>query len=616
MLAQRQTTVGLSYFGFIVAFSLLTPFGVDNPRTSVALCITLLAIACWRWWISRRIIARQAYACARERFLFRVGCVLSAAAWAGFTYFALLQYGSTWLGFIIVVALTGITNGASTSVCMDLRLSLTYLALMGFPLIVWAFTPGPGTLLIVTMTCLYMMFLAAVSRRQNHALLAGFWDNIRLETQAMELRRAKDLAETATTAKTQFLAAMSHEIRTPLSGVLGLVNLLAETDLDLKQRDLTRSIQHSGEMLLTIVNDILDYSKIGAGKLTLESVAFEIRHVVSDVIEPMIKIAARKNLKLEFHVSAEVPTWVKGDPTRIKQVLNNLLSNAIKFTPKGKVQVLVHKDGPQVRFAVRDTGIGIATDSQSCLFDEFSQADQSTTRQFGGTGLGLAICRKLVEAMGGRIAVESVPNKGSLFWFQLPLPEEKPRTNGPVSSTSQRTDQLRILVAEDNPVNQKVIMHMVHKLGHQGTLVSNGAEAVAEFQKQTFDLVLMDCQMPEMDGFEAARIIRASGGNAPIIAVTANAFAEDREKCLRAGMTDHVSKPVQAGTLETVINRSMGILKECGLPPAGGSSHSLESLLGQVRQQQQHSDSVGEVSSAVRLVQSTPVSVSGDLQKM
>jgi hypothetical protein len=220
MLAQRQTTVGMSYFGFIVAFSLLTPFGADNPRTSVALCIALLALACWRWWVSRRIIARQAYACSRERFLFRVGCVMSAAAWAGFTYFALLQYGSTWLGFIIVVALTGITNGAATSVCMDLRLALIYLTLMGFPLVVWAFTPGPGTLLIVTMTCMYVMFLAAVSRRQNHALLAGFWDNIRLEAQAMELRRAKDLAETATTAKTQFLAAMSHEIRTPLSGVL------------------------------------------------------------------------------------------------------------------------------------------------------------------------------------------------------------------------------------------------------------------------------------------------------------------------------------------------------------------------------------------------------------
>jgi CheY-like chemotaxis protein len=230
--------------------------------------------------------------------------------------------------------------------------------------------------------------------------------------------------------------------------------------------------------------------------------------------------------------------------------------------------------------------------------------------------LGLAICRKLVDAMGGRISVESVPNKGSLFWFLVPLPEEKPRITGPVPDAVERAERLRILVAEDNPVNQKVIMHMVQKLGHHGTLVSNGAEAVAVYRQQTFDLVLMDCQMPEMDGFEAARIIRESGGNAPIIAVTANAFAEDREKCLRAGMTDHVSKPVQARTLETVINRSMGILKECGLPPAEGSSHSLESLLEQVQRQQQYSGSAGEAASAARLIQNAPVSFSGDLHKI
>ncbi len=621
-LAQRQIAGGFFFFAFTVAFCVGTPFGWSYPLLSIALCAAMGGIAAWRALISRIITKRQAFRCERYLPQFWMGCVLMAGLWAGFATFALYLNGLNWVGFTLIIATIGFANGVASVMSPDIRLALTYQALIFAPAVPWGLREDlMGGPMLMSMSAIYFGFLTLFCRRQNHSALAGFWDSMRLEAQAMELRRAKELAETATVAKTQFLAAMSHEIRTPLSGVLGLINLLVETDLDSKQRELTRSIQQSGDLLLTIVNDILDYSKIGAGKLTLENVPFEVREVVGQLIEPMIKIAGRKQLILECHVSTEISPWLRGDPTRIKQVLNNLLSNALKFTEKGRIQVLIHRDGPGVRFAVRDTGIGIPRLAQQQLFEDFSQADQSTSRRFGGTGLGLAICKKLVEAMGGEIGVDSVPGEGSLFWFKLPLTEAAPSAHRKAKTTERITRKLRVLIAEDNPVNQRVILHLVsNKLGHHAVLAQNGLEAVETFRAQEFDVVLMDCQMPVMDGFEAARMIRAGGGRGaglPIIAVTANAFAEDRERCISAGMTDHLPKPVQTKDLERVMNKWAGILKECANPmaslPGGSFSYeqpadlaSLSNQLTQLRQQSGAADSHSPESASIANPQRDP----------
>jgi signal transduction histidine kinase/DNA-binding NarL/FixJ family response regulator len=566
-LARRHVFGGVFFFAFAAVFCLGTPFGTDYTGASVGVLSTLCISTAWRSFAARTICKRQGIGCENELMQFRLACLLRAVGWSALASFTLHFYGFSWTGFVMVLASVGLANGVASVMSADLRLALLYLVILLLPPLPWGFHRDiNGGVLLTSMGSIYFAFLALFCRNQNHAALAAFWDSMRLEAQAMELRKAKELAESATVAKTQFLAAMSHEIRTPLSGVLGLTNLLSETPLDAKQRELTRSIQQSGDLLLTIVNDILDYSKIGAGKLTLENVPFEVRDLIGQLIEPMVKIAGRKQIVLEAHVSSEIGAWLKGDPTRLKQVMNNLLSNALKFTEKGRIQVLVHRHAGKIRFAVRDTGIGIPRLALKNLFEDFSQADQSTTRRFGGTGLGLAICKKLVEAMGGEIGVESSPGQGSLFWFTLPLADAAPSSQRKVITQPRVARQLRILIAEDNPINQRVILHMVEKkLGHLPTLTNNGLEAVEAFRNQDYDLVLMDCQMPVMDGFEAARMIRNSGsrGALPIIAVTANAFAEDRERCISAGMTDHLPKPVQAKDLERIINKWTGILREC-----------------------------------------------------
>jgi signal transduction histidine kinase/ActR/RegA family two-component response regulator len=398
-----------------------------------------------------------------------------------------------------------------------------------------------------------------------------------LQAQARELGEAHDAAQAASRAKSQFLTNMSHEIRTPLNAVIGISEILLETELSDQQRDHLHTVIDSGGALLAVVNDILDYSRIEAGKIELANVAFDLDELLGNTLRSLAVRAEQKGLELSCQLDADVPRALRGDPGRLRQVIANLVVNAITFTEQGEVEVRVARepDGA-LRFSVRDTGMGIDPGDIDRLFESFEQADKSSSRRFGGTGLGLSISRGLVELLGGTIAAHSTPGGGSTFTFtarlaasdprpgedhraatrvlRAPFPAARPTAaRAGESDAATRLAPQRLLLVEDSIPNQKVAVAVLEPHGHSVVVASDGQEALARFAAEEFDAILMDIQMPGMDGFACTAAIRSAeartGGHVPIIAMTAHALAGDREKCLAAGMDDYVSKPIRRDEL-------------------------------------------------------------------
>jgi signal transduction histidine kinase/ActR/RegA family two-component response regulator len=553
---------GFVYIGFLAGLWVTSDYFSAHPALLAAISAVSVVCGSGRYCLGRYFDRIYAWSPRGWQAAIFLAINVNSLTWGLFLAVTFLLYGyQSWKTLLVLICLAGTAPIGLAAQAPNLMILRSFLCAFTLPIITANLYVGGR--LGYTMAMIfswYLLFCLLHARIMNRQYLEAFHEKIALAA-------AKKVAEEANQAKSQFLANMSHEVRTPLNAILGMTHLALNSPLSAEQRGYLRMVRRSSENLLGLLNDLLDLSKIEAGKLELETIPFSLRELIDETLESFSGELEAKGLWLRPEMSPDVPDRLRGDPLRLRQVLVNVVGNAAKFTQEGGIEVRVSRldasaAGAKLQFTVSDTGIGIPPEKQRSIFEAFEQADTSTTRKYGGTGLGLAISFRIVELMAGRMWVESQPGKGSSFHWTAsfetaPLEQPgRPQAVEPRSAAAKTSVELRILVAEDHDVSRQLLQKLLETRGHHVTAVSNGNQVLAALEKATFDLILMDIHMPELDGLEATSAIRRSeqkGRHIPIVAITAEAAPGVRNRYLAAGMTDYLAKPVKPERLFELI---------------------------------------------------------------